>query len=206
MKRNIFFALIVALIAYSLTLLFIEFSNDQEAVRPYFTDIAGSVIFYAVNTSLSVFLLWSTALLFLITLTFTSTSADLKVRLFFLSQVCVFAYLGLDDRFLLHERIARRLDIYDHYVLLTVGIAEACFLWFLGRQYLFRLKHAVWLFAAVFFFGLMFFVDAFLAYDLPMRLSFEDLFKLWSGLAFLLFAYSILDDTVETKSRGNPSE
>ena len=59
---------IALLIAYSLALVGIEWCTSQDYVRNFVCDIDGPVPFYAVNTTLSVFLLWATALLFAICL------------------------------------------------------------------------------------------------------------------------------------------
>ncbi|EDN67522.1 membrane protein [Beggiatoa sp. PS] len=60
--QRIFLWLLVA--AYSIGLLLIEWQTSQLYVRQFVTDIQGDVFFYAINTTVSVFLLWATALLF----------------------------------------------------------------------------------------------------------------------------------------------
>lgn len=52
------------LILYFAILIFLEITISQEFVRNFFADIEGSVHFYAINNSLSVYLLLSTALMF----------------------------------------------------------------------------------------------------------------------------------------------
>lgn len=200
MKYQVLLFSILGLASYSLVMLIAEFMTSQEEVRPYFTDISGPVRFYAINTSLSVFLLWGTALLFLVTLSFRKADTCIREILFLLSQVCVFGYLGMDDRFLLHEQIGQRLQIGDHYVLLVVGFAEALCLWFLGRKYLMSLHTFVPLFLAAAFFGLMTIVDGFFPHEMVMRLSIEDLLKVWAGFCFLIFSWSVLHQFVSEQS------
>ena len=60
--------LLTLLVAYTGALLSIEYRFGQDYVRNYFTDIKGPVRFYAVNTTLSAFLLWAIALLFFLCL------------------------------------------------------------------------------------------------------------------------------------------
>ena len=57
---------VLVLVIYSVVLLAIEWNHSQEFVRNYFTDIVGPDRFYAINTTLCVFLLGGTALLFLV--------------------------------------------------------------------------------------------------------------------------------------------
>ncbi|MCP4210963.1 MAG: hypothetical protein GY764_05730, partial [Halieaceae bacterium] len=57
---------IAVLVIYSLVMLAIEANTSQAFVRNYFSDIEGEAPFYGINTSISVFFLWATALLFVI--------------------------------------------------------------------------------------------------------------------------------------------
>ena len=94
----------ILLALYSAALIVVELRTSQDFVRNYFTDIEGPVPFFAVNTTISVFLLWSTALMFVVCLaTIDGVSNETRIRWFFISQVVVFAYLGFDDRFIYEE-------------------------------------------------------------------------------------------------------
>jgi len=63
---NLRIATAFILLVYSLILLSLEFQHGQEYVRPYFTDLHGSVFLYGINTSFTAFLLLACALLFFI--------------------------------------------------------------------------------------------------------------------------------------------
>ena len=199
MKLKLLIIACLTLILYSLTLMYAEWNSSQEAIRPYFADIRGPVPLFAINTSLSTFLLWGTSLLFFVTLTFTPSSAAIKQKLFLFSQTIVFAYLGLDDRFMLHERFSGKLGVPDdNYVLLMIGGVNALALFFLGRAYLINLRTLVPLLFAGGFFALMTYVDGFFPYhDMVLRLSVEDLLKVWSGFSFLIFGWTVLSLTVQ---------
>ena len=181
--------LIALLAVYSLSILSIEFRTSQDYVRNYLTDIEGPVHFFAVNTSLSAFLLGSTALIFAINTLFLGD--DRKARVFYITQTAVFVYLGMDDRFLFHEWLGGRLGISDAFVLAALGAVEGVLLLSLGD--LKRRSFAVWwpLLAASAFFTIMTFIDGFLPSRLPLRLSAEDLCKTWGGFCFFLFALRI---------------
>ena len=89
------------MVVYSLVLVTIELETSQAHVRHYFTDIEGPVRLYAINTTLSTFLLWASALIFCVVLRMIGGApGHHKERLFCISQVVVFGYLGADDRFL----------------------------------------------------------------------------------------------------------
>jgi hypothetical protein len=192
MQSKLFILPVLLLIAYSLFLFCLEWSTSQAAVRPYFDEIKGPVRFFAINTSLSVFLLLGTSLLFFATLTLTPSVEALREKAFLFSQVCVFAYLGFDDRFRIHERIGVKLGIDDHYVLLLLAALNGLSLLLLGRQYLFRLRTLIPLIFGCAAFGVMTVIDGFVPVDAKVRLSVEDLLKVWGGFGFLVFSWSVL--------------
>ena len=203
MRIKLFILPLLLLIAYSILLLCLEWSTLQAGVRPYFDDIKGPVRFYAINTSLSVFLLLGTSLLFFVTLTFTPSTESFSEKLFLFIQVCVFAYLGFDDRFLIHERIGTVTGIDDHYVLLAVAGLNGLSLLFLGRRYLLNLRTLAPLFFAGAAFGMMTVFDGFVPLDAKLRLSIEDLLKVWAGFGFLIFSWSILSLRFEEAQRAS---
>lgn len=119
--------------AYSIFLLCVEWQTSQEFVRHFMTDIEGPVPFYAINTTISTFLLWASALLFAVCLMCAEeANAAIKEKWFFLSQVLIFGFLGCDDRFRFHETLAGELRIGDHFVLLTIAVVEVLCLLSLG--------------------------------------------------------------------------
>ncbi len=91
--------------------------------------------------------------------------------------------------------MAWRLETWDHYVLITVGLGEVALLWLLGRQFL-QGRAKLFLILACLLFGVMLFFDALAPHFMPLRLSLEDLAKTWSSLFFLLFAWEIHLDQV----------
>ena len=123
-----------ALVVYSAYLLFLEYTTSQETVDLYFTDIRGPVRFFAINTTLSTFFLWASALIHALNLSLSARfAAPARERAFWLSQVILFAYLGFDDRFSIHEWIGLNLGIDDVFVLITVAALELVVLVGLGR-------------------------------------------------------------------------
>jgi len=187
--------LFVGLAVYTAFLVIVELSTSQDFVRHFFTDIEGPVPFFAVNTTLSVFLLWSTALLFLVCFAILGEGVvPLRVRWFYASQVAVFAFLGFDDRFKVHERLGEWFDMGDHYVLVAVAVAQCGFLTILGGRTVLHGAALKCLGLASVLFALMLVVDARFPHDLTLRLSLEDLAKTWACLFFLLFAWSHLSE------------
>jgi hypothetical protein len=192
MKRNIYKILFVCLAIYSVSLIAVEVCTSQDYVRHYFSDITGPVPFFAINTTLSVFLLWGTALLFGVCIAATpATPAFRSRRLFFLSQVAVFAYLGFDDRFMFHETIGKWFDVADHYILGLVATAQAVLVATLARE---NIPQKAWhrLGAAVGLFFVMLFFDAIVPHDMLLRLTVEDVAKTWACVFFFLYAWETL--------------
>lgn len=178
---------------YSVTLLAIELRTSQDHVRHYFTDIEGPVRLHAINTTVSTFLLWASALIFgVVLLVIHGTRGKRTERRFCASQIVVFGYLGADDRFMLHERMSDVVPLHDTLILLVAGVFEAAALALWGD--LARRSHAARLYLALaaILFLVMAAIDAFVPAELPLRLSFEDLSKVWAGWFLFLFSWQIL--------------
>lgn len=184
--------LMTLVVGYTLALLGIEYQWGQDYVRHYFTDISGPVRFYAVNTTLSNFLLWAIALLFFVCWLWAREigQAPRKQRFYGL-QVLVFVYLGADERFMLHEWLGARLDANDAWFLLVVGLVELYALFSLGEILRQSRRVKAYLLTAAAFFGLMLFFDVAVPHRMLWRLSIEDLAKLWSDIFLLLFAWEL---------------
>lgn len=180
---------------YSGVLVTIELSTSQDHVRHYFTDIEGPVRLFAINTTLSVFLLWASALLFAVVLMVIRPESR-RERLFCLSQMAIFGYLGVDDRFLLHERLSDVVPLHDTLILVAVGLVEIAALALLGDLR----RRSGWVrgyvAAAGVLFGVMAAIDAFAPSDAVLRLAVEDLSKVWAGWFLFLFSWRILEEHV----------
>lgn len=176
---------LLALVAYSATLMAIELTTSQDYVRQYFTDIEGDVAFYAINTTLSTFLLAGAALLLIFAALSGETRKTPPARLFLTSQAGMFAFLAFDDRFQLHEALAYRIGIGDHFVMLTWVAIEAALVFALCRLDRVTLRMAALFAAACGFFALMLVFDAIVPHDMILRLSIEDLAKTWAAALFL---------------------
>ena len=181
---------VMLLAVYSSTLIGIELATSQQHVRHFVTDISGPVPFYAVNTTLSVFLLWATALLFFSSARISVQQLAWRPPVWWLASQCLlFGWLGCDDRFLFHETLAARFDIGDHYVLAALAGVEGLLLalayvrsW-LSRPVIQCLAIAAGLFTV------MLGVDALAPHDLRLRLSVEDATKTCACFFFLRFAW-----------------
>ena len=190
--------MVVLALAVGAALIGIELCTSQDYVRHYVSDVEGPVRFYAVNTTLSVFMLWATSLLFGVGLWCAAQANESwRTRWFLATQIAVFAWLGLDDRFRIHEYIAEHGGFGDHFVLLAVGFVELLCLAVLGWRIIFRRTVLLWLGSAALLFLVMLFFDAVVPHDALLRLSVEDVAKTWAALCFCLFAWNILSDRIE---------
>ena len=179
------------LIIYSLLMFFLEIKTSQEYIRNYFTDIKGPVLFFAVNTTVCVFLAWGTALIFSICLMLISSEGERKERFFLWSQVIIFIYLGCDDRFMFHEHFGVVFGVKDALILGAIGVVEVILL--LGPGNFFRrpgrIRQPVY-FAAIFF-GAMIVIDGLFPARMTGRLALEDLCKLWAYVFLFYFAWEV---------------
>ncbi len=189
---------LVLLAVYSLALVYLEVTVSQEYVRRFVGDIEGPSRFYALNTTLCVFLEWGTALLFLVCATAVGPRPGWSREIpFYLSQAALFAYLGFDDRFRMHETIGVVLGINDAYVLLALGLIEAALLLFLGRIWERSRRLRGYFAAAGLCFAVTVAIDAFVPRELVPRLSLEKLTKTWGALFLFLFAWESLRTKIE---------
>lgn len=182
---------------YCAILISLEITISQKFVRNFFTDIEGSVHFYAVNTSLSVFLLLATALIFAASLVSTVTTVNNRQQIFFYrSQILFFGYLALDDRFLIHEKIRYVLNTNDIFIFLGLGILELILivLWGNFSRWNNRIKNN--LYKAAFCFAVMVAVDTFYPSEMVPRLSLEDLSKTWANTFLFLFSWEIFKHNI----------
>jgi hypothetical protein len=183
------------LVLYTAGMIYIEAKYSRFTARHYFTDIKGPVRFFALNTTVSVALQWATAGLFLVAARWCDR-ADRKRFVFHLSQVVVFGWLGMDDRFHFHESIGRATGIKDPLILLAVGIVELALLVSLGGVPRLPLKmRAMVGLAGASFLG-MTAIDWFAPDDGWLRLSSEDLLKVWSCFFLACFAWMWMEREV----------
>jgi len=189
---------LILMAIYSLIIIVLELKFGQAYIRHYMTDIEGPVRFYAINTSISVFLQWACALLFLLAITITEDwSGRGHDRLFYISQVLLFLYLGVDDRFRVHEPLGGIVGFNDAFILLIIGAGELAVLYFLGNLKQYPKKVTIYLLIAGVFFGAMVFIDGFVPSELVLRLSLEDLTKAWASFFLFLFAWEICRDNIK---------
>jgi hypothetical protein len=116
---------------------------------------------------------------------------------FYISQCLVFFYLALDDRFRIHERLGSLLSIGDHWILLLVGIAELACLALLGGRELLSGRPARFLALGAALSALMLVFDALVPHDMVLRLSIEDISKVWAGVSFFAFSWACVERELE---------
>jgi len=197
MKKYYSYFWFFLLTIYCIVLISIEANSSQDFVRNFFTDIQGEVPLYAVNTSLSVFLLLGTALIFaltLITLNVKENNLD-KIK-FYRSQVFLFGYLGLDDRFLIHEYIGHILGINDALIIGLLGVLEIALIVVWGDYRQWSITTRNYLLGAAFCSGLMMLIDGTFPSEMILRLSLEDLSKTWANTFIFLFSWSIFTHNI----------
>ncbi len=202
MRNHVAMAIVYGLlVAYSIVLLGIEWTTSQDYVRNFFTDVTGPVPFYAVNTTLSVSLLWGTALLFGVCAFCSREQKATTAQNFYLSQTAIFFWLGFDDRFQFHEKASAFLTIRDEWILLAVAGLELALLLKYSRVYLPKSANRYFISASLLFVG-MIIVDGLFPHDLVLRLSSEDILKTWACFQFALAAWSTVTFQIRLLSGG----
>jgi hypothetical protein len=201
--------LFTALTVYTLAVAAVEFFVSPRVARYFLTDIVSTcpdyshLPLFAINTSLSVFFLWTGAVLFLMAWRcLKPEETGGREELFLVSQTIIFFYLGCDDRFLIHEGLSDQLGFKDWIFFGLLGGLEAGALLGLGRIFCRDRKALLDIVLAGGFFSIMLATDVVLPYGFPMRLSIEDLSKLWSAFFLFKFAWDTCAEKIE-RLKGN---
>jgi len=201
LKRTVYLALGV----YTVAVAAVEFFVSSRAARHFLTDIVSTgsdyshLPLYAINTSLSVFFLWTGAVLFLMAWRcLKPQDHGGSEEIFLISQMIIFFYLGCDDRFLIHEGLSDALGFKDWLFFGIMGALEAFFLLFYGKIFCRGRKALTDIVLAGFLFCIMFAADIVLPYGGRMHLSIEDLAKLWSAFFLFKFAWDTCTEKIDT--------
>jgi len=190
-RSRIVLFLLVAI--YTMALMMIEWQTSQDFVRQFVTDIGkNQILFYGIHTTLSVFLLWATALIFGLCLLYIDKVKQRQEYFFYLSQIIMFTYLGFDERFLIHENIGQWLGRNDAYLVLGLGFIEIGLLVWLGNLRQKTKAARYFLYSAAIFFAMMVIIDAKFPSKMLLRLSLEEITKLWADICLISFAWEIL--------------
>ncbi|OZV69082.1 hypothetical protein [Winogradskyella aurantia] len=123
--------------------------------------------------------------------------SDRSLRFFFWSQAIVFFYLAIDERFMLHESIGGFIGFNDALILLLIAFVQlVVFMYY--KDFIKTLIY--WnspLVLGSICFVIMIIIDGFAPRDANLRLSFEDLFKLWGIFFFFRYSYNVYDRLVK---------
>ena len=181
---------VVGLVAYSLALFCAEWVGGLPLARDLCGDILGMTRLHGINTTLSVFLLGSAALLLVFTL--ATRVVDRRERRYFQAQAALLAWLAIDDRFLVHETLGERTGVPDALILFASGLVQLGLLWWMARLPERTARARRLLLGAAGAFALMCAVDATQdAFVWPGRMTTEDLAKTWGGACLFGFVWSI---------------
>ena len=117
----------------------------------------------------------------------------------------MFVYFALDELFMIHELAGLRFGFNDAFMILGLGIVEVILIVGIGEPRAMGRRGKRLLGAGVVLFLCMWVIDAFAAKRAFLRLSLEDLFKLWAIVFFFLWALQICRDRIDDLKRGSGS-
>ena len=198
MMKILRFLVFSLLIIYSITLIATEIFSTNDLAPSLFSPISkvdGSLIsehFYAVNTTLSVFLYWSVALVFVICMLFSEEEQGVtREQYFYLTQVLIFILMGMSYRFMLHKMIAAWFGFAPGCLILGLAIFEFFLVVNYNNSYPaatigapLYLAFAFWLLVAI--------LETFGETKFTGHLSLANLSRTWSGILFFCFAWRVL--------------
>ena len=189
---------------YTLLLIYLEARFSQDFVRNYFADVIGPRPFYAVNSVLSLSLMICTGALFLVNFILVDGLRGRgKAPVFYATQMLLFVYFALDELFMIHEHVGLRFGFNDAFYILGFGAVEVAAIYWLGEpRAMGRRARRLLVTGAILFVG-MWVVDAYAPKRAFLRLSFEDLFKLWAIVFLFMWALQICRDRIEDLKRAS---
>jgi hypothetical protein len=197
---------LLLLVSYSLILIFVEIKTSQDYVHYFYADIEGKVLFYAVNTTLTISLMLATSLMFKVnSVLLPREKNNVTQRFFYLSQAYFFCYLAFDDRFLIHEKLGYILGINDAFIILSLGVTEIALILTWGNYQQWKESTKSYLFKAAICFAIMVIMDGFFPQEVVLRLSLEDLSKTWANVFLFLFAWDIFRQNITTLRQHLPT-
>jgi len=179
------------LVVYSALLIGVEAGTSQEYVRHYFSDIDGGRPFFAINTTLSMMLLASGAVLMIFAAFAQPASTPRRASLLLFTQAGMLGFLAFDDRFQLHEALAYRLNLGDHFIMAIWALIELIFILVFARRNFVPISSFVFVVIGAVFFVIMMIFDAVLPHDMFLRLSVEDLAKSWAAACFFAASWCL---------------
>jgi hypothetical protein len=188
------------LVLYCAVLVGVELQQGPAVARTYLQDEPGPVRFAHVNTTVSVGLLWATALLFAVCARVRSRGparrgGSERALLIFLSAF--FVVLGIEERFRLCPLLAEALATREVNVLLALaGLGAAAFA-VLGWRVEHTARELGLLALGGTLGGFALFGDVFLHAGDFLRHSAEDLPKIWAEVLFLTYAWGRLTSALD---------
>jgi len=131
-------ATLAALGLYSVGFLLFEYASFHGVPPTDVSHLPNPFPLYVVNATLSVFLMLGTALLFMVSLVVDELRAERRALStggkFYISQIVIFALLGLDEQFRPYDALRAWVNIEQSIVLLVVGAAECVLIARLGEM------------------------------------------------------------------------
>ena len=151
------------------------------------------------STTLSYTLFIISSVLFLISTYLVKLNKEIENRseiYFYISQVLIFLYLGIDDRFYFHERLYHHIGVPGDGIIILIGIVELIILFTIGRitERNSSIKNSFYLMCLFAFFMIL--IDLLVPENMLLRLSLEDLSKTWSAFFVSRFAWLILSENI----------
>ena len=197
MMKILRFLVFSLLIIYSITLTATEIFSANDLASGLFSSISktdGPTIwehFYAVNTTISVFLYWSVALIFAICMLFGEQEQGLtRERYFYLTQVLIFTLLGISYRFMLHKMLAAWLQFDPGWLIIALVFLE--FILVVNYVSFYQSQDIRLLYPAFGFWLLTATLETLGLAKFTGHLSLANLSRTWSGIFFFCFAWRIL--------------
>lgn len=190
-------------IIYSAVLIFMEFMGSSRVSSDVCSRINSSISFYAINSTICYFLLWSSSLLLLLCTQYTSITSQEKS--FFYTQMAFFFFLGICERFLGYQKASELFSIHPIFLVCSVLALQGFLIMILtpeNSSYDSKIcLHRA--FFMIFFMIILDTLDSVAKEYVPINPLFPHLCKTWFCIYLFAFSWNILEAKMQLPKNGH---
>ena len=190
-------------IIYSIVLIGLEFMGSSQTTSSVCSRINSSVSFYAINSTICYFLLWSSSLLLLLCIHYNSLTSQEKA--FFFTQMTFFFLLGICERFIGYQRASEIFSIHPIFLVCSVLALEGFLLMVLmPENFSYNAKTCLYrAFFMVLFMLVLDSLDAMANSYVSISPLFPHLCKTWACIYLFFFSWNTLDAKMQLPKNGH---
>ncbi len=194
---------ILILLFYSILLICMEFMGLSKVTSYVYSRINPDISFYAINSTICYFLLWTSSLILLLCVYYNSLSGNEKA--FYWTQIIIFFLLGISERFIGYAKASELFSIHPIFLVCSALALEGFLLMvLLPENFLYDAKICLHrAFFMVLFMVILDIIDATAKNYIPVSPLFSHLCKTWMCIYLFLFSWNVLEAKMQVPRNGH---